>query len=189
MSARRFGFTLVELLVVIAIISVMVGLLLPAVQAAREAARRTQCTNQIRQIGLALHNYLSAHKTFPFGKGPSYTGAPVYARWSQHALILPFMEQVLCGRNAISIIHLKPLGWAAYLHSCRRMQMPMVPIRWQVARQLQDSFVHQMKVQATRGRHKTIMSRIREAGFAIGQTILHCQPIPPPLNCKLASFI
>ncbi len=90
---RRKGFTLVELLVVIAIIGVLVGLLLPAVQAAREAARRMQCSNNLKQIGLALMNYESAHKVFPFGKGPSYPGAPVYARWSQHALILPFLEQ------------------------------------------------------------------------------------------------
>lgn len=93
MVHRRSAFTLVELLVVIAIIGVMVGLLLPAVQAARESARRTQCSNQIRQIGLALHNYMSVHVSLPFGKGPSYPGAPVYARWSQHALMLPFLEQ------------------------------------------------------------------------------------------------
>ena len=90
---RRLGFTLVELLVVIAIIGILVGLLLPAVQAAREAARRMQCSNNQKQIGLALHNYVSAHRVFPFGKGPSYPGAPVYARWSQHALFLPFIEQ------------------------------------------------------------------------------------------------
>ncbi len=93
MFRLRSAFTLVELLVVIAIIGVLVGILLPAVQAARESARRTQCTNQIRQIGLALHNYMGVHKFLPFGKGPSYPGAPVYARWSQHALMLPFLEQ------------------------------------------------------------------------------------------------
>ena len=89
----RRGFTLVELLVVIAIIGVLVGLLLPAVQAAREAARRMQCSNNLKQIGLALHNYESAYKVLPFGKGPGYAGAPVYARWSQHAMILPYIEQ------------------------------------------------------------------------------------------------
>lgn len=93
MSSTRRGFTLIELLVVIAIIAILIALLLPAVQQAREAARRTQCRNNLKQIGLALHNYLSSHSVFPFGKGPSYPGVPVYARWSQHAMILPYLDQ------------------------------------------------------------------------------------------------
>ena len=68
MSLRmRRGFTLIELLVVIAIIAVLIALLLPAVQAAREAARRAQCVNNLKQIGLALHNYHSTNDTFPPG--------------------------------------------------------------------------------------------------------------------------
>src|SRR5262245_30172103 len=87
----RKGFTLIELLVVIAIIGVLIGLLLPAVQQAREAARRTQCRNNLKQVGLALHNYESTTTRFPpvsvlpFGR----TSEP----WSAQARLLPYIDQ------------------------------------------------------------------------------------------------
>jgi prepilin-type N-terminal cleavage/methylation domain-containing protein/prepilin-type processing-associated H-X9-DG protein len=93
----RSGFTLVELLVVIAIIGILVGLLLPAVQAAREAARRMNCQSNIRQLGLALHNYHDTYKRFPpyaiFGPGnqtPPFS-TPYHHTWN--VMILPFIEQ------------------------------------------------------------------------------------------------
>src|SRR5882757_9906477 len=67
MGTRRRGFTLIELLVVIAIIAVLIAMLLPAVQAARESARRAHCANNLKQIGLALHNYTTANLVFPPG--------------------------------------------------------------------------------------------------------------------------
>ncbi|MFO0912885.1 MAG: DUF1559 domain-containing protein [Pirellulales bacterium] len=90
---RRSAFTLVELLVVIAIIGLLVALLLPAVQAARNAALRISCTNNVRQIGLALHNYSSAHQAFPPGNSTG-TGVPAFKGISAHAHLLPFMEEV-----------------------------------------------------------------------------------------------
>ncbi|ADV61989.1 hypothetical protein Isop_1404 [Isosphaera pallida ATCC 43644] len=109
----RSGFTLIELLVVIAIIAVLIALLLPAVQSAREAARRTQCVNNLKQIGLGLHNYLSTHGVFPPGRlepdfilngvvqvnysnyGPAEANPPgtFLGFYSVHCHILGFMEQ------------------------------------------------------------------------------------------------
>ena len=85
------GFTLVELLVVIAIIGILIALLLPAVQAAREAARRMGCTNNMKQIGLALHNYHAAHSQFPIGYGKYGSGDPNVWPWT--ARILPYLGE------------------------------------------------------------------------------------------------
>src|SRR5882724_3782063 len=84
----RRGFTLIELLVVIAIIAVLVALLLPAVQQAREAARRSQCKNNLKQYGLAMHNYHEAHGMFAIG-GTNWGGPGL----SFHARLLPYMDQ------------------------------------------------------------------------------------------------
>ena len=93
---KRRGFTLIELLVVIAIIAILIALLLPAVQQAREAARRTQCKNNMRQIGIGLHNYHDVHLTFPSGWIGVAGGVPNFEGESGFAwgtMILPYVEQ------------------------------------------------------------------------------------------------
>ena len=107
---RRQGFTLVELLVVIAIIGILIALLLPAVQAAREAARRSQCSNNMKQLGLALHNYHDSFKRFPTSCGPGTLATPaatVYDTWNAWGGLAPlatYMEQ----RNLSDIITALP---------------------------------------------------------------------------------
>lgn len=91
---RFLAFTLVELLVVIAIIGILVGLLLPAVQSAREATRRSQCANQLKQLTIAVHNYHDSNKALPAGLGGPYgelNDTP--GRWSGFIGLLPFFEQ------------------------------------------------------------------------------------------------
>ena len=114
-TTSRRGFTLIELLVVIAIIAVLIALLLPAVQAAREAARRSQCVNNLKQIGLSMHNYESSNGCFPpGGESTDFTTSPpqsafVDGDWSSLARLLPYME----GSNVYASLNYNVGYWEA----------------------------------------------------------------------------
>lgn len=121
--ASRSAFTLVELLVVIAIIGILIALLLPAVQAARESARRSQCTNNMKQLGIGLHEYHDATGSFPFGRGGTNTGVATTGndyRVSGFIPLLPYIEQVALydqirmGGNLYP--PLGPAGWYSWVN-------------------------------------------------------------------------
>jgi len=109
---RRFGFTLIELLVVIAIIAILIALLLPAVQQAREAARRTQCKNNLKQLGLAFHNYLDVYTAFPNGSHPTpeYFGGGYHMGWAPK--VFPYIDQAN-RYNAMQALHPTPISYLA----------------------------------------------------------------------------
>ena len=104
-ASRRGGFTLIELLVVIAIIAVLIALLLPAVQAAREAGRRAQCVNNLKQVGIALHNYHAANNVLPWGRCEDDN----WLDYSAHLPLLPFLEQGAV-YAAFNVVDVTPLG-------------------------------------------------------------------------------
>ncbi|NQT16270.1 MAG: DUF1559 domain-containing protein [Planctomycetes bacterium] len=108
---KKRGFTLVELLVVIAIIGILIALLLPAVQAAREAARRSQCSNNLKNISLGMHNYMDTYKVLPAAAWGGRNPAGTYTGWgpSWWAATLPFMEQG-AGSDKLAFIGTHP-GW------------------------------------------------------------------------------
>ncbi|HWL06901.1 MAG TPA: DUF1559 domain-containing protein [Planctomicrobium sp.] len=139
---QRRGFTLIELLVVIAIIAILVALLLPAVQQAREAARRSQCKNNLKQLGLALHNYVDVHNVFPPGYVLQFPAHPTTqanyethladgnynSAWGWGAYILPMMEQAALYQT-VSVGTVRPRQALTNATRLQAMQQPLAAFR------------------------------------------------------------
>ncbi|MSR56268.1 MAG: DUF1559 domain-containing protein [Planctomycetaceae bacterium] len=127
---RRRAFTLIELLVVIAIITVLIALLLPAVQQAREAARRAQCKNNLKQIGLGMHNYLDQNRVFPM------CGSSTVNSMSVHTFLLPFMDQtplynqINFNVSYANVVNAGPLSVVVPSFLCPSDSTSLVPIGW-----------------------------------------------------------
>ncbi len=181
MKTYRQAFTLVELLVVIAIIGVLVALLLPAVQAAREAARRVSCFNNLKQVGLALHNYHDSHKSFPMGwigldaatNRPYAEGTP---GWGWAAFVLPYVEQASLSDSVVN------------------MTLPILDPANQVARETflpvyrcpSDVPANDLFTLGTEGSPSTPLTRLAAASYVgvHGTVELHdCEGLPIGTQC------